>query len=59
MTFVTSPHMLNMKHAGIVSLAALESRIIPVNVYAIFLPLELKVISRGFNCEGCNCEGCY
>ena len=40
-SLVTFLHMLNVKGASIVSLAALEPRFILVNILAIFLPQEL------------------
>ena len=48
-TFVTFLHTFNMKSAGFVCLVALEPRLSTVNVLAIFLPLELKVVSVCFN----------
>ena len=51
-TFVTFLHTLDTKGTGLVSLTALESTPIAVNVTAIFLPLKLKIVSSGFNCKG-------
>ena len=51
--------MLKIKGAGLVSLAALEPRGVSVDILAIFLPLELKVVSCGFNSKGCGCSSCY
>ena len=52
-TLVTFLHSVNVKGAGVGVMDTLESRLIPINVYAIFLPLELKVVSSGFNSKGC------
>ena len=59
MTFVTFLHGIHVKGAGIVSIITLEPRLIAVNLFAIFLPLELKVVSCGFNSKECGYSGCY
>ena len=59
MTYVTFLNILNPEGAGLLSLAALESRSSAFNVIAIFLPLKLKIISCGFNGKGYGISCCY
>ena len=59
MTFITFLHSINVKGAGVVSVITLEPKLIADNLLAIFLPLELKVVSCGFNSKGCGYPGCY
>ena len=58
-TYVTFLNILNLKGAGLLSLAALESRSSAFDVIAIFLPLKLKIISFGFNGKGYEISCCY
>lgn len=58
-TIVTFLHMVNMKSAGLVCLAALEPRLSTVKILAIFLPLEPKVVSGCFNSKFNVCSNKY
>ena len=59
MTFVTFACVFNMKSTDSSITVALISRFTVVNIYVIFLPLELKFVSCGFNSEGCVCSSGY
>ena len=50
---------MNLKGAGAICLTGREPRLIAVNTFAIFLPLELNLISCGFNTEGYICSSGY
>ena len=58
-TFVIFLCVLNTKCASVCTYAEIEPRLIANNVSLIFLPLELKIISCGFNSEGCICSSSY
>ena len=52
-TFVTFLCVLNMKGAGVSIPVTTKSRFFAVNIYAIFLPVECKVISSCFYSKSC------
>ena len=59
MTFVAFVCVFNKKRTDFSITVALKSRLTAVNIYVIFLPLELKFVSCGFNSEGCVCSSGY
>ena len=58
-TFVTFLNTANTKRASVFGLADFELTVIVNNISLTFLPLELKIISCGFNSEGYICSSSY
>ena len=58
-TLITFFCVLNMESTGIPSSITTKLRSITLNVYAIFLPLKMKVITYSFNSEDSVCSSGY